>query len=254
VLLHGITMRAEAWVYQLNRALDARLLALDVRGHGRSQPGEEGATIALCARDLKDLLTELDLHRAVLVGHSLGGMILGQFLLDHPEVARDRVAAYGLVGTAGRTPITVPGPLLALLADRLVRNAEAGGRMSSRLGRVPPSDLGEWGVRRAFGREPSRRHIDLVAGAFEQLPPAVFTSLLASLMGFDATEAWARVDRPVGIVHGTLDRVIPFREAKRLAATISGSTLVPLDGVGHLPMYERPDAVSDLVVDLLAAT
>lgn len=251
VLLHGITMQAEAWVYQLNQRHDARLLAVDLRGHGRSRPGRDGASLALCARDLRDLLEGLDLRGAVLVGHSLGGMTIGQFLVDHPGVARDRVAAYGLVATAGRTPVAIPGPLLAVLADRLVRDAEAGGATTARLRRIPRSDLGEWGVRQAFGRDPSRRHVDLVAASFEQLPAPVYASLLSSLFGFDALEAWSSVTDPVAILHGTRDRIIPLREAVRLADAVPGARFQRLSRAGHLLPYERPDAVTAMIAALL---
>ena len=251
VLLHGITMRSEAWAYQLHQRLDARLIAVDLRGHGRSFPGADGATLALCARDLCQLLEGLDLRDVVLVGHSLGGMTIGQFLLDHREVADSRVAAFGLIATAGRLPRAIPGPWLALLADRLLRDAEAGGRLTARLRRIPRSDLGEWGVRQAFGRRPSRRHIDLVASAFEQLPPAVYTSLLSSLLRFNALDAWATVNRPVVIAHGTRDRIIPAREARRLAAAVPQARLVRFRHAGHLLMYERPAEIAELLTDLL---
>lgn len=253
VLLHGITMRAEAWAYQLNHQLDARLIAVDLRGHGRSAPGDDGATLALCARDLRHLLEGLDLRDVVLVGHSLGGMTIGQFLVDHRDVADERVAAYGLVATAGRLPLAIPGPWLALLADRLLRDAEAGGPLTSRLRRIPRSDLGEWGVRQAFGRRPSRRHIDLVASSFEELPASVYASLLSSLVGFNALDAWSSVDRPVTIAHGTRDRIIPPREARRLATAVPQARLVQLGHAGHLLMYERPDDIAEVLRDLLRA-
>lgn len=253
VLLHGITMRAEAWIYQLNHRHDAQMLAVDLRGHGRSQPGSDGATLALCARDLRDLLEALDLRDVVLVGHSLGGMTIGQFLVDHPEVAQERVGAFGLVATAGRAPLTLPGPLLAVLADRLLADAEGGGVWTARLRRIPRSDLGEWGVRQAFGREPSQRHIDLVASSFEQLPASVYASLMSSLVGFDALATWSQVSQPVVIAHGQRDRIIPPREGRRLAQAIRHARLESLPGAGHLLPYERPDAITALVADLLAA-
>jgi pimeloyl-ACP methyl ester carboxylesterase len=251
VLLHGITMRADAWVYQYELADRAHVIAVDLRGHGRSIVGRDGATIGLCARDLRELLETLDLRDAVLVGHSLGGMALGQFLLDHPEVARERVGAFALLGTAGRMPVALPAPVLATLADRLLADAEGGGRLTARLHRLPRSDLGEWGVRQAFGKDPSRRHLDLVAASFEQLPGDVYISLLTSIIGFDALDAWARVEQPVAIAVGGRDRIVPPRESERLARTVPGARLERYPGAGHILMYERPREVNGILTALV---
>lgn len=251
VLLHGITMRAEAWAHQFSLRDRARVLAVDLRGHGRSAPGTDAPTLDRCAADLAELLEAFDLRHAVLVGHSLGGMVLGRFLLDHPDVAAQRAGAYALLGTAGRMPVASPAPVLAALGDRLVADAAAGGRLSAGLGRIPPSDLGEWALRRAFGRRPSRRHLDLVAASYAQLPPAVFTSLLRSLVGFDALPAWSSVDRPVAIAVGTRDRIVPPRESERLARVTPGSRLVRYRHAGHLLVLERRHAVTALLADLL---
>jgi pimeloyl-ACP methyl ester carboxylesterase len=253
VLLHGITFQAEAWAYQFELSDRARLLAVDLRGHGRSRVGRDGATIALCARDLRDLLEALDLRNAVLVGHSLGGVTMGQFLADHPDVAAERVGAYGLISTAGKTVLGLPLPLMAAVADRLVADAETGGRLSAGLRRVPRSDLGELGLRRAFGREPSRRHVDALAQAYESLPAMVQGSLIQSLVHFDALEAWSRLDRPAAILVGDRDRVIPPRASAVLAEAMPHARYEVFKGAGHMLMYERPRQVSAVLSDLIAS-
>ena len=88
VLLHGITLRADVWHHQFALADEATVYAVDLRGHGLSRAGTEGPTIEANARDLAFFLNEFDLQGAVVAGHSMGGMVLGRFLVDHAEVAR----------------------------------------------------------------------------------------------------------------------------------------------------------------------
>ncbi|HWJ96829.1 MAG TPA: alpha/beta fold hydrolase, partial [Acidimicrobiales bacterium] len=80
VLLHGITLRADVWAPQFHQLTDRyRVIAVDLRGHGTSKAGDAGFGVARLGDDLATLLTELDLHDAVLVGHSMGGMTVMQF-------------------------------------------------------------------------------------------------------------------------------------------------------------------------------
>jgi pimeloyl-ACP methyl ester carboxylesterase len=94
VAVHGITANSQAW-RAAARALapDAGLLAVDLRGRGKSNrlPGPYG--LASHARDVLAVLDHLGLERAVLAGHSLGAYIVARVAAEHP----DRVAALVLV-------------------------------------------------------------------------------------------------------------------------------------------------------------
>ncbi len=84
MLLHGITFSARTWTYQFeDLALRYRLLAVDQRGHGASKGGTGKWDLGRLALDLAELLERLDLRDAVLVGHSMGGMVALRFALDH---------------------------------------------------------------------------------------------------------------------------------------------------------------------------
>ena len=89
VLLHGLSLSSAAWHYQLIDLADAfRVIAVDFRGHGRSTPGAEGYGLKHLSRDLASVLEYLDLRNAVLVGHSMGGMVIMHFCIDGSSVSR----------------------------------------------------------------------------------------------------------------------------------------------------------------------
>lgn len=89
VLLHGVTGDGGAWAEFAPRFADRwHVIAPDQRGHGRSRHAE-AYSFDLFADDLHGLLDAYDIERAVLVGHSMGGVVAYRYAERHPE----RVAA-----------------------------------------------------------------------------------------------------------------------------------------------------------------
>ena len=104
VLAHGITLSSRVWARQL-RSLSAagfRTIAFDGRGHGESSVGESGHSIENLAADLRTVLDAFDVHDAILVGHSMGGMAVQALAVHHPEVLAERVRGIVLLSTSAR--------------------------------------------------------------------------------------------------------------------------------------------------------
>jgi 3-oxoadipate enol-lactonase len=97
VLTHGLAANTRIWKAQVP-ALSARcrVLAWDLRGHGRSEAPQGPYTLGDLAGDLARVLDQAGVERAVVLGHSAGGVVAMRFALDHPE----RTAGLVLVGTA----------------------------------------------------------------------------------------------------------------------------------------------------------
>jgi 3-oxoadipate enol-lactonase len=97
VLTHGLAASGETWRAQVDGLSPRRrIVTWDLRGHGRS-PSPSGAyEIADLADDLREVLDSSHTERAVVLGHSAGGVIAMQFALRYPE----RTSGLVLVGTA----------------------------------------------------------------------------------------------------------------------------------------------------------
>ena len=110
VLLHGVTLSVATWPYQL-RALsrDYRVIALDARGHGATKSEIAGASMVRLASDVAQVFAQLDLRDALVVGHSMGGMMTQQLCLDFPDLARERIAGTVLLSTSAAPASAVPG-------------------------------------------------------------------------------------------------------------------------------------------------
>lgn len=244
VLLHGITLRADVWAPQFHQLADRyRVIAVDLRGHGTSKAGSSGFGIPRLGDDLATVLTELDLHDAVLVGHSMGGMTVMQFCGDHTDVLDERVA--GLVFVATRAHQVLP-PYI----DRGARRLAARGQALIDAGRtLPPRATASSNqiVRLAFGDHPSKRAVELVAEMGRSIPPEALVPSLSGLIEHDARAALKATDTPSLVIVGTRDLLTPVPAASHLAHLLPDSELVVLPRAGHQLMQERPDELAELI-------
>ena len=117
VFLHGFSQSWLAWQRQMRSTLadDYRLVALDLRGHGRSdKPAAGYADTALWAEDVAAVLRELMLEQPVLIGWSYGTIVILDYLRVFGE---DSVAGIGIVG--GITKLGSAEALAALTPEML---------------------------------------------------------------------------------------------------------------------------------------
>jgi pimeloyl-ACP methyl ester carboxylesterase len=243
VLLHGITLRSDVWAPQFHQLADRyRVIAVDLRGHGRSAAGSDGYGMPRLAADLATLLEDLDLHDAVVVGHSMGGMTAMQFCGDFPEVLAERVA--GLVLVATRAHQVMP-PYVDRVARALIgrgqRVVDGGGALPAR------ATVTTRAARLAFGDRPSRRAVEIVAGMGQSMEPAAMVSSLAGLIEHDAREALRTTDTPTLVIVGTRDLLTPVPAASHLAHLLPNCELVVLPRAGHQLMQERPAELAELL-------
>lgn len=248
VLLHGVTLAAEVWAPIMHLAADRyRIVAVDVRGHGASVVGDDGVGRVPAAHDLATLLTELDLTDAIVMGHSMGGMILGRFCGDHPETLRTRVAGVVFMNTAV-AQLFPPG--VDLLADRVgaaILAREAAGAVTPH----PAPDVELLTTRLAFGARPSGRAVRVTTRLGQELSDEYRAKLWIDLFATDNRDGLARVTQPGTVIVGSRDVLTPVWAARRIMEHLVDGELVVLPGIGHQAMQEDPRAVVAAVDDLV---
>ena len=242
LLLHGITLAADVWRNQfadLDPSL--RVIAIDLRGFGDSIAGERGHTVDALANDVADVLEKLDVRDAVVVGHSMGGMALCEFLAAHPEVWRSRVRGAVLFATSMRAPVVSAVGHLAGLLDPLARWADSRGGVPD-----VDDDVSYLLVAKvAFGKHPEAQDVELTRALSRAASLVTTQEFGASILGYDRREDLEGVSGlPVVIVHGTDDRIIPVGAAYTSVKHLAGARLEILPGCGHMPMLERRERVA----------
>jgi pimeloyl-ACP methyl ester carboxylesterase len=245
VLLHGITLTAQTWHYQLRDLADRyRVLAVDHRGHGTSKAGTDAWSIERLGRDVVELLQDLDLHDAVLVGHSMGGMVTMQFAVDHPEVVRERVAGLVLMSTSA-TPVQRFGAWKALTPS-IRQGLAMGDRIPG--GMFGERDLSTLVFRLGMGAKAVPEHVELNRQMTASTPVAVLGELFAGVAGFDVRHRLHEIDVPIVVFVGTRDLLTPPSLARRIVAGLRRARpLEVFPGAGHMLMLERHEDVADRI-------
>ncbi len=251
VLLHGVGLQWWVWSAQF-RLLHGhhRVVAWDMRGHGRSTVGSDGMALEAVADDLALVLRELDLHDAVVVGHSMGGMALARFCADHHDVLAERVGGLMFLATSAAM-IDADSMIGAVvgLANILARLTGDGARL--RYG-WRDTDLSAVLVRGAFGRRVSGRAVEDVRHMMSELPPEVASAAGRSIAGHDVRGDLGHVDVPTSVVVGASDRLTSVSHARVIAELIEGAELHVLPHVGHQVMQEAPYELDELIEGLAA--
>ena len=241
VLVHGVTLGVATWAPQL-RHLGGRVVAVSQRGHGQSQAGDGGYGFDRLGADLLEVLEDLDVTDAVLVGHSMGGMVAQHLAVERPDDLARRVRRLVLVATA-------PGPLVvAPLTALITAGATRALGGAERRGRGPfPQSMTVWAARSAFGEDPSPAAVELLRQMLDAMSPSALAGLLPVLLAFDVRARLGGVSLPVHVVCGTRDLLTPPRTARAIVGALPGAALSMLPGCGHMVMLERSDELCSIL-------
>jgi 3-oxoadipate enol-lactonase len=228
VFLHGIGGAARAWRGQIEAFGDRyRAIAWDMPGYGGSAP-LAAVSIATLADALQDFLQQIAATRPVLVGHSIGGMIVQQWLVKYPRVA----AAVVLAQTS---------PAFG--------KADGDWQKSFIDARLGPLDRGETLsalapalVKELVGDHPDASGVALARDCMANVPEASYRASMRALLGFDQRNALKEIKVPTLVLSGTKDRNAPAPMMAKMATYIPSANYVELEGAGHLVNLERPEA------------
>ncbi|VEG41012.1 alpha/beta hydrolase [Mycolicibacterium flavescens] len=253
LLIHGMAGSSETWravIPQLSRRY--RVIAPDLLGHGQSDKPRGDYSLGAFAVWLRDLLDELGVSKATVVGQSLGGGVAMQFVYQHPDYCQRLV----LISSGGLGPdvgwtlrlLSAPGSefLLPLIAPRAV--LAAGNRLRnwfSTAGIQSPRGAEMWSAYSSLA-DAQTRH--------------AFLRTLRSVVDYrgQAVSALNRLhvasEMPIMAIWGDQDRIIPVGHAYVAQEARPECRLEVLEGVGHFAHVERPSEVVDLLDDFITTT
>ena len=238
VLLHGASGNLRDFAMTLMPRLSRRhrVIALDRPGFGHSTPVRRGATLAGQTAVLRAALTRLGVGRCILVGHSYGGALALHWTLAHME----EVAGLVLVSAPALDWGGALGGLYRFTSHPVMRH------ILSHVASAAPERLIAGTLREIFDPEPVPPGYRAALGVELALRPRTFRTNAASMRGLHAEivammPGYGRIARPVEIVHGDMDRVVPAEiHALPLVQAIPGARLTLLEGAGHMPHHTRP--------------
>ena len=251
VLLHGITCSAASWNALVpSLAEHHRVIVPDLPGHGWSSRARGDHSISAFALHVRDLLMGLGISRATFIGHSLGGGVTMQTAYAYPElVGRMVLVASGGLGESVGLPLraaTLPGAewLLPVFFNRF------GARLTSRLQRLATdrrlTTLHELAYSYATLADPAARR--------------AFVNIIRGVVDWSGQRIDARrrlhlaEEVPLMIVWGDADLLIPIGHGYRAAEKLPVDRFEVMEGAGHFPHLEQPEAFLDAFLDFVRDT
>jgi 3-oxoadipate enol-lactonase len=242
LLVHAFPLSADQWLPQCHRVpAGRRVIAPDLRGFRGAGPafedvGLDGVTIDDYARDVLELLSHLDVDRALVVGLSMGGYVA----LALARLAPARVAGLLLANTRAGADSDEGRAARDRMATLVARGGPAGVARE-----MLPKLLGDTTRRGQPDLEDAVRDLILANSA-----EAVTAAILAMKSRHDATPFLSSLSCPVGVVWSDEDAIIARAEAEALTGAIPGAELTVIDGAGHLSNLERPAAFEDALASV----
>jgi pimeloyl-ACP methyl ester carboxylesterase len=233
LLIHGSGVSARCWIEQVRGLAKAlRVLALDLPGHGESDP-VPGSTVEAYADAVADFLAALRAGRVLVAGHSLGGAVALALADRRPQV----VGGLVLLSSCAKLPETdtwtkhlfsyLPGPLRRIVFFTTAR-------------------------RILFAPGASDRAIDIGMKELVACRAETIRRDLEAAKVMDLVAQARRVGVPTLIMCGSRDQITPPPLSERLHGLIRGSRLSIIEGSGHMVILESPERVNRDILDFVA--
>ena len=234
LLIHGSGVSARYWVNQLRglgRAL--RVLAIDLPGHGGSDPTEV-ATVEEYADTVASALDALEIRPVIAAGHSLGGAIAIALAARRPDVVTGLIvlSSCANVPHPGISPerflAALPGPLRKIVFFSMAKKV-------------------------LFARGAPPHAVSLAMQELRSCRPETILKDVRAARAMDLSEQAARLDVPALILCGSRDRLTPPALSEHLGELIARSRLRIIEGAGHMLLLEAPDLVNHEILQFVGA-
>ncbi|MBI5300565.1 MAG: alpha/beta fold hydrolase [Chloroflexi bacterium] len=221
-----------------------QVITFDNRGAGESDKPAGPYTIAQMGADTAGLLDALDITRANVLGHSLGGFIAQELMVTRPDLVAKLILASTNFGGSQVIPITPEA--MRVLTDRS----------------GDPAELVKRGIALAtapgFAERQTQTAQELLQYRFTNpVPPAQYAAQVAAGAGTMAytdeivNARMRAIQAPTLILFGEFDRVVPPGNAELMARKIVDARVVILPGVGHIFPIEDPTATVNVIKEFL---
>lgn len=260
VLVHGWTCQIDFWRAQLTEFVrDHRVIAFDLRGHGRSELGTAKPTSGVLGADLAAVLeaTLLNGERAVLVGHSLGGMALLGWARDHGADVAKYASGVLLASTAASDVIEESTVLPMPDAQPFNAVRDVVGRLI--LGVPAPTHEGAVADRfvqyGALAPQSTAEHVRFSADIIAACPAVTRARVGSAMIGVDVWGGVRNLTVPTTVLAGVEDRLTPPVHSVRIAGVLRDAGVlretIILPGVGHMSPVEAGREVNEAIAGLL---
>ena len=226
VLIHGYSDSWFSWSPIMQRLpSDMRVIALDLRGHGRSSDVPPDFGIDALASDVVALMNQLGVLRATVVGHSLGTLVAQALAAEHPDRV-ERLALLGAIPTGSLPLMDELREMVAALPDPVPASFIRDFQMSTLKRPVPDAFM------------------DRVMIESSHLSAAVWRGVAEGWSGASYLDRLATLGLPTLLLWGDSDAMFSLADQQTITAALPAARLLTYEGTGHAIHWEQPDRVA----------
>jgi pimeloyl-ACP methyl ester carboxylesterase len=238
VLVHGLWMSGRFFQAQLDGLSDRyRVVALDLRGHGRSEHVTSGHTVAQYARDLRSLLEALELRDPVVVGWSMGALVIWDYVRQFGVTRLRGVVIVDQTTSDYKWP-DWPHGFFDFDALRHVMAASQTDRRALLADFIPALFKAE---------PPSEQHAALIREEAMRLPDTIATAIIFDQTVQDYRDVLPLVAVPALVCTGRDEKLVPVAAEEWVAEQMPDARIVVFEESGHCPFIEEPERFNEVV-------
>jgi non-heme chloroperoxidase len=241
VFIHGVMMSSRFFERQVDHyGSNGRMVAPDLRGHGRSEKVLYGHTVETYANDLNALFAERRIDRPVLVGWSMGAMVAWEYL---KRFGQDSVTGLVVVDQPPSDwawdgyefgPFT-PEVLAHMIDEVQTQPERLAATFAELMQHQPDPEASAWMVEE-----------------ITRVPPAIAATILANQTLRDYRPFLTEIRTPTAVFFGGDDKMTSPRAGEYIAGLIPGASLTVFERSSHLPFWEEPDEFNRALDGFLA--
>ena len=235
LLIHGLGSSSRDWEMQISHFVEHfKVIAIDLRGHGRSDKPPGPYSMSMFAEDVANLLRKLETESVNVIGISLGGMVAFQLVLDHPGLVRKMVIVNSV-------PELVPQGIKDVIGywQRLVI-----------VGLFGMEKMGQFLAARFFTDPEQEPLKEVFVKRWGENHKPSYRAALKAAYGWSVVERLGEIKVPTLVVGADGD-YFPTAEKEIYTAKIPGAELVVIEDSKHALPAEKPQEFNRLVSEFL---
>jgi 3-oxoadipate enol-lactonase len=237
LLLHGLGSSTEDWPMQMEVfSQQYRVIAVDMRGHGRSAKPPGPYSIPMFAADTAAFLQALQIPSAHVLGISLGGMIAFQLVASYPQMVKSLIIVN-----------SVPSMVVRNFADRW--------QLWQRLAIVELMGMrrmGEYLAPRLFPKPEQEELRQEIIQRWTQNDKQAYLAAMRSFVGWDVTGQLATINCPTLVISAEED-YWPIEDKEAYTAQIPNARLLVIADSRHATPIDQPEVFNTAVLDFLSS-
>jgi pimeloyl-ACP methyl ester carboxylesterase len=237
VLIAGFASGSWQWFKQIDDlSQNFRVIAFDARGISRSKLNEnETVSIKAIADDICDILDELKIEKASILGTSFGGFVAQEFAARYPERLNKLILACTSFGGINHV---LPDNIEALSAFSSISNLNSLERIRKFM--IP-----------AFTKDFAENHADIIEQVCKlreanEVPENVYLQQLQAATTFDMQAKILQIIAETLVITGDKDQVVPMQNSINLANIIPKARLEIIENSGHLFFIEQAEKFNEI--------